>query len=410
MARMLGMAVVFSAIVACGCHGGDPTVLHTWASPDPPYVVQQGSSNAFDGYVAAASEAEQDAPVSLELTSFTPDKRDAAIKGTRRAMATLRRAASRRCEFQYRACRPFTPVPYRRGWRLLGHVLSWQIMNAVKVGDYSQAVSSAVLATKFGFDLTGGGPVDASLGYAIVDEARKAIAPAMSKMQSKDLAALGSGIERALAAKPPLSQMIENERKDMLLGVQTVQDACVSGQLDQLGDMLGSDSRDALVYLSETRSKGAEAQRNYFEGFAREADQEVSALLRVCNQPANARPKDLTPHDKKERRPWKRFTSHFFGAGEELLGVDDATLARTRLLALTAKLMVYAKTAGAVPRTLDSLPTGLTRDPYTGQPFAYDPQGVDFTLYSVGADYEDNGGETDDTFTTPDLKLERPGA
>jgi hypothetical protein len=46
-------------------------------------------------------------------------------------------------------------------------------------------------------------------------------------------------------------------------------------------------------------------------------------------------------------------------------------------------------------------------DPYSGRGFVYRVDGADYRLYSVGADIKDDGGETDETYTAPDLMLEK---
>ena len=85
----------------------------------------------------------------------------------------------------------------------------------------------------------------------------------------------------------------------------------------------------------------------------------------------------------------------------------DASLARTRLLILQSEILSTVKSRRSAPKNLGAFPTALTTDPYSGRPFVYRASGPDFALYSVGADFRDNGGETDESFTAPDVTLER---
>ncbi|MBI3721527.1 MAG: hypothetical protein HY248_03155, partial [Fimbriimonas ginsengisoli] len=142
------------------------------------------------------------------------------------------------------------------------------------------------------------------------------------------------------------------------------------------------------------------------EGLAHEAETEASWLGTACLQPAIKREGGSPPVGG--RQPWRKFAKQLFGTGRPLLAVNDATLARSRLLILTCRALAQVKRTGAAPRDLSEIPTRLRQDPYTGRPFAYRADGPDFVLYSVGADFKDDGGETDESFTAPDLALERP--
>ena len=44
--------------------------------------------------------------------------------------------------------------------------------------------------------------------------------------------------------------------------------------------------------------------------------------------------------------------------------------------------------------------------PLPGTPGMFGPE---FAIYSVGADFKDDGGETNEAFSTPDLRLEGAG-
>ena len=148
--------------------------------------------------------------------------------------------------------------------------LVWQVQNAVSLDDYAKAVKAVVVATKFGFDLCGGSAGDASLGLSIADDARRAIAPALSRMQTTQLAALAEGLQNALHGKPALSVTIENEGRNMMAAVQYVQDAYRTGDYGELDKNLGSDIHNATDYLKEMKRNDGAERVAYFRGFAAE--------------------------------------------------------------------------------------------------------------------------------------------
>jgi len=108
------------------------------------------------------------------------------------------------------------------------------------------------------------------------------------------------------------------------------------------------------------------------------------------------------------QRPWKRFAMAFFGIGKPILAMNDATCARTQLLILECVLMSRAKSDGRTPDDLRGFTRSLTIDPYSGQPFVYRTDGKSYRLYSVGSDLVDDNGDTDESFSKPDLTLEKP--
>ena len=81
-------------------------------------------------------------------------------------------------------------------------------------------------------------------------------------------------------------------------------------------------------------------------------------------------------------------------------------MARTRLLILYAEVFRFNKNGKPFPRSLAAFSPELTIDPYSGAPLIYSADTAQFSIYSVGSNGQDDGGDTDATFTKPDLKLE----
>jgi hypothetical protein len=396
------------AVVLClsGCHHGPTPEFPDWVGRYMQQEPARDGTNAYTGYAHAAEEAEANGRKYLDMVSFYPAQRASAMKLTEGALATLKAAASEKCSFDFQPGNPFKAPSHQRGWRLLGRDLVWKIQEAIQVNDFGTAVENANLATKFGFDISGGGATDASLGLAIANEARQAIAPAMDRMDAAQLGSLAEGTTRALDSKPDLSETIEHEHENMLESVQVIQDAYRNESLDVLRQNLGPDARSSVEFLDELHRKDYSKRPQYFADFAAEADSEANWMKSVSDKPAIDRVSTPEPKFSSER-PWKKFSKELFSSLKPLLTMNDATLARTRLLILESLILQQVKTSGSAPKDLSQFAESLKTDPYTGKPFIYGSDGADYHVYSVGEDFRDDGGETDETFTQPDLKLEK---
>lgn len=401
----LSLALVLACFVA-GCGPSSAPMMPNWAVAQQPYSPEEPSTNAFDYYATAAREAEQDAGNALlNRVSFDEKNRDALMEKIEKPLQDVRSATSKKCQFHYVAPAVFAPAPYQKGWRAIGRGMQWKIEKACALGAYDEAISYAVAATKFGFDLTGGGATDASLGFEIADDARKAIAPHLGKLGAGQLEVLADGLQNALQTKPSLETTIENEHTRMLQGVQYVQDCYAKDDFASLMTNMKESVRDAVQYLHEVKGQDAKKRPAYFEGFAKEAEEQTRYLKSIAQLPARSRTAEPGPA-LAAVRPWRAFAKHFFGSAEPLLQISDNTLARTRLAILSCQIMKQVKLSGAAPKTLGAFQAALTVDPYTGRPFAYRSGGSIFTIYSVGTDGIDNGGESDESYSLPDLKLE----
>lgn len=290
---------------------------------------------------------------------------------------------------------------------MIGRAFVWRLDDESRGANFDGAARDAVTATRFGFTLTGGDAMDASLGFATVDDARRSISPYLRNMGAAQLNTLADGLQRALNARPPLKQTFEHEKENMLRSVQLVQDSFLKGEFFDLKKSLGQDIRDSVTYLQDLREKSSTKQAAYFEGFASEANENARWLEAVADLPLEERQRDPGPQLAKDR-PWKTFAKHFFSAGEPLLAMRDATLARTRLTILECRVLAKVKSGQAAPKDLSAFDKDLTTDPYTGRQLVYKASGTDFTIYSVGEDLKDDGGQTDQSYSSPDLTIERP--
>lgn len=396
---LAGVAVA----VLSGCRSGSSDVYPTWATEPRGYTPKEVSSNAYDAYAVAADEAEIKGAAFLDRVSFYPGQKHDAALAIDDSVNRVIEGTKKPCQFEFVAHKPFEPVKYQRGWRLIGHAIQWKVEDGCQSADYDKAIEAAVEGTKFGFDLSGGGATDASLGLSIADEIRKTIAPYLVKMSAVQLDKLGKGIKEDLDAKPPIVNAVKNDQENVLQAIQFLQDALKGGTLKTVQENLGPDVNEAIRYLEDLQGN-AKKRSAYFEGLAKAADFEFAQVSQDCDLPANERHK---PNPKQDA-PWRKLAKHLCGASRPLLDINDATVARTRMLVLFAEIERLGLRNKAFPQNLDAFTKSLTVDPYSGSQFLYHVDQAEFSLYSVGANGRDDGGDTDATFTRPDLRLECP--
>jgi hypothetical protein len=404
--RMLRFLLALTVVaVVTGCGRTPESNFPDWTARAAPVDAPVSPEGAFAVYIAAAESAEIDGQKYLDRVSFFPGQKVAAAEAVSKAFQSVLQASSKPALYSYEPRGPFDDVQYHRGWRLLGRVFVWKIEEAVRAEDYDTAVRLATAGSRFGFDLTGGGALDAALGLSLVNEIRQSIVPSLDRMTPAQQSALADGMASALARQADAETIARHEQQNMMLAIQAVQDHFQKEELRKLSDLLGSSVRPAVDWLVDLRKEDREEQVDYFEGFAEEAMETSRSFVQRASLPAKARDKTTLPKLRKER-PWRRFAMHFFGTLDPLLEMRDTTTARTRLLALQARLL--AGSASGFPDSLAAMPEELTVDPFSGQPFMYRHDGVRFVVYSIGANHRDDGGESNDTFDAPDLRLELP--
>lgn len=384
------------------CRPAPEPPLTSIADIPEPYVANAESGKAFDELALAAASVEEVAPEDIGRIYFTPGQKAAARRAMRTGFARTWDAMRRPVEFEFVPSAPFEPRPFRSGWRLLGREFAWRIEDAVKAGEFDAAVETAIRGTRFGFSLAGGSVSDASLGFQIVSDVRRALAPSLGNLSAAQLRRLADGIAGCLAGRPPVQQTLDNEIEQMMVTAQALQDAYLSGELDRFRERWGRLAEPGLRILKEIR----ESRRGEAAFFAELQVKITESTEAVRDQLAQAaRDRELPEWREKDLKA-KAFHLMISDTAWPLLALNDAAEARTRLLALEAMILLSVKESGRAPATLDDLPAALNLDPYSGLPFVYRADGPDFELYSVGPNGLDDGGETDESFSEPDLRLE----
>jgi len=394
--RLAGCLVLLLAMSACGPKSTDN--MPTFAEPDTAYVPTTGTGNAFDVYAQVAIAVEQnpaDPQKQGQLTEFAQKK---LLVTFAPEMKEIAEATKLTCDFKFRTRDPFVPAPFVGGWRALGRLYVWKVEQAVKANDLATAVETVCVATKFGFDLMGGGGVEADLGATIVDGARLAILPAWPRLTPPQLWTLSQRIKRATFGHDAPAELLKRERQNVQVVLQYVLEHSAEGKLTELYRNAGAD-HEVIDHLKKIQGNAGK-RIEFFRGLAAEEAavfQFVSDLDKHRTQP--------NPKFDKDRM-WRRLSRLLFSGYRPLRDRVETTLARTRLLVISCVLERQLRTAKPLPKNLDGVSTPTRIDPFSGDKFGFSEDGTSYIIYSYGKDGEDNGGASDFTHTAPDLLLE----
>lgn len=374
---------------------------------EPARTDDSGSmGNAFTEYQSIGLSAAKLDQSMLFRGNYTPQMKKTIVAALSKDIAELKLSQRRPCKFRFEPIGPFGSRPEHAGWQILGKCLQWRIELAVKNDDPVSATSDLIVGTQFGWDLTGGGASDAAVGIAIINQCRIAFAPSMNKLSAVALLNLARNIERILTNAPSIDECLANERQNMLVAVDSVvnmrKEALLNEKLwDDFGVKLGPLGNDIAKALKLIKPVGAS---QWFKDWAQEATTETELVTAAAKLPTQERQE--WPKLTMANRPWGMLSRVFFRSGRAVLAMHDEALARTRLLAILAESLAAVKAKQAAPMGIQAIPQPIRTDPYTGKPFIYQAAGTDFKLYSVGANLRDDGGQTDESYTAPDLKVE----
>jgi hypothetical protein len=394
MARRL---VVALALVAVGCDKGGESVPYIDVQV-PRKAARAGGANAFGAYANLAERARDRAKLGLDARD-TPGNRRKALAELGPLLPELSAATQLKCTFLFEPVGPFDERPHQTGWLQLGRALVWRIEQAVEQGDWDDAAQWTVVATCFGTDLGGGSVSDATLGYGVMDGARRAIAPYVTTMPPSALRSLSDGMRRALNRLPDPGVTIDNESSLMLTAVRSLQSAHKSGKTDEFATQLFGASRDAVKAFGKLDG----AERN---AFVQSLIDEQESCVRQLRERAQAPGANRGLIESELTGGARLLADQYFSAGMPWLTVRDMTVTRTRLLYLTAYLCRSLDENGTSPSSLNRVPSELKVDPYTGLSMGYLSLGQDFVVYSYGIDGKDDRGDTDADRMKPDLLLE----
>ncbi|ARU41783.1 hypothetical protein CCB80_11790 [Armatimonadetes bacterium Uphvl-Ar1] len=393
----LGLGLISVTLPACQPQKEIP--WQTFAETPEPFQPRPNSGNAWDEYFLAANLARR----ATEKFSNQADLRDVEessyLSRVQNSISIATRASSLPCNAEFVPHDPFKPRLEHEGLTAIGRGIGIQIKKAASSNSASQAVTPIITAHRIADHLTHGDVQDAMLGYWIASNARQQAAPLLDKLDAGSLTRIGNSILASLDEAAPPSETINNEYKNMLMGVQFVQDAHKTQDYGLLTTAFYKQAAPAIDYLRGLRPQD---RPQFFTDFAAEAKLFSDQAQSVADQPANER-KSITLSGE---RPWKRFSQHLFEPVLTFLEARDRHIARSRLFALTCLATAAGKTTGKAPLDFTNLPPEASTDPYTGKPFPYQRAEREFKIYSVGPDGRDDGGESRGNGLEPDITIE----
>jgi hypothetical protein len=94
----------------------------------------------------------------------------------------------------------------------------------------------------------------------------------------------------------------------------------------------------------------------------------------------------------------RMFASIMLPSASRALQIHNRLITRQRGTRTVLELFAHRDCSGAFPESLDALDGDFKIDPFSGQPFIYRPTADGFTLYSVGINRKDDGGQHDPRF------------
>ena len=393
----VALSVALYTLLVVGCSERTVSAPYEPITLEPPPQNSDGAGNAYMEYIEQSDLALKTTGLAFDAKD-TRANREVLLSDLGPLMERLAKSTGQPCTFAHEPSLPFEGGAHHEGWILLGRALAWQIEESVAKADWDEAVRWTVVATTFGTDLGGGDFSDASLGYGIIDDARRAIAKHLPLIPQEALTTLATGLDLAVARWPSPAQTVSNESQNMLLAVKALQDAHENGELSAFADSLYGRSRSAVTGLADLD----EIKRSeFFRALIQERERVADQLL-VSAEVHGAKRSDVVfTLDGRARV----LADQFFTTGDPWLSMRDRTQARTHLFATTARIYSHIAEHGESPKDLSGFVAAASIDPYTGRSLNYEHQGRGFLLYSCGENGVHDQGETNADRTSPDMYL-----
>ncbi|MFM9874322.1 MAG: hypothetical protein ACKVQS_12760 [Fimbriimonadaceae bacterium] len=394
-------AVLLISLTIAACHSGSDTPWETFVQPVEAYKPRANSGNAWDEYLLAANLATHATEKYADRADLRQVEESDYLARINDSLIRAIQASSLPCHEEFTPHDPFLPRPEAVGFTAIGRGLGLRIKLAAKSNSAGNAATPIIAAHRMANQLSQGDAEDALLGYWIASNARIQAAGMIERIDAGSLRTIGNSILASLEDAPKASQTIEHEYKNMLFGVQFVQDTYRDKNYKLLHTAFYDQANPAIEYLEGMRSSD---RPKYFRNFAAEAKIYCNYATSVADQPVLERKKlDL---ELSGERPWRRFSLHLFSPVISFIEARDRHITRSRLFALTCLALAQGKSTGKAPSEFTGLPANATIDPYSGKPFPYLRAEREFKIYSVGEDGRDDGGETKGRGLAPDITIE----
>jgi hypothetical protein len=293
------------------------------------------------------------------------------------------------------------PSTYLSGLKLIGQSILWDIEDAINAHNFDAAIVACGSATRLGYALMSGGAFEASLGTSLINQARQKMIPVLGSLSALQLGKLGSAVQKSMANRPSMEIAIGNERDNLLLGLQQVQDMFESKKLDRLQERLGVSSKDTVDQLRNLE-KDPEKGKALFDMLGNDIKDRSGWFLRLVKNPGTTE----LPPKRDESKSKQMFFRYFASNIDVMVPMMQITYCRTQLFILECYLKQKLKQQQPLPTSLKAFSRSATIDPFTGEEFYYHAGPKSYLIYSAGEDAIDNGGNTDTSSRRPDLWLE----
>lgn len=397
---MVGLATLG---IGSGCQFGAKATMPTFPAPETLRQPVAGTQDAFDRYGLAAQEIQQSLPNLITATKFYETQRVTAMTKGAKAISMVRGATQLKCTWDYSAQGSIgSPelVGRRAAWRLIGRIFTWRITDAITNGKLDEAQALSIDGMKFAFDLMGGDAIDLDLGSTMADEIRVASMPLLNRLTVSQLWKYVGGLKAVLTRSPSLKPTIENEGKNQSVSLGLLASQVEKDDWKTIEKTFLPDGDTIAQYLKS--NKGGDKNAAFFAGLEAERQERIKQALENADKGASKR--KLKEFDDK--RVWRKVAAHYLGTWTPMFNKYDRTVARTRLLIIATMLERTRLLDQNAPASITKFSESVRTDPFSGSDFGFLPDGRFTRVYSVGADGQDNGGETDQSGLAPDLVLE----
>ena len=404
----IGVLFLGAFLCLAGCQSKEEVKFTSWA-PEPAAVPLSGS---FARLVQIGDAVEQEAkskafykgkptpPITTRTSFFGKEKRQAnAIIGVNKA--ALISLASLKIEMQFQPLGLGDPPTYLRGIRLIGESMLWDLEDALASQNLDLAIQRCGQLTRLGSQLLGGGAYEAALGISLVDRARATLAPALGQLGAGQLGVLAKQVGSAITSRPNLTVCLENEAANMLLALQQAQDLAQKRDFKKLEEQLGKSAHDEVALLKSV-SRDLSKVASVFDWIGEDIRDRSKWHFEQMRQPNS----ELNPPVLKSRKSWRVMYRYFASNLDSLAPYVKKCAARTQLFMLECYLRQKVKLKSPLPTSLAVFSPQSARDPFTGKPFFYQSGEGEFKVYSAGSDGIDDGGESNESFDSPDLVIE----
>jgi len=288
--------------------------------------------------------------------------------------------------------------PELTGLRDLAWLMAWQAEFSAFSSDVESAFDQLLRLRRMGWQLANGTWIEQLVGLAVSSRSYKSAFGIVAnvKIASADLARFQQDLSRALADCP---QRLSYSAGELLYNQESIDDVFTD---DGKGNGKIVHSR-LKAQMGETISYPKAFAVALWHPDKRDTEERLQRIAAHVNATMKVTPWQLDEQgtDFQEeivKCAGRNYYLRRLGSVRFLYEIQHQQTAYADALAATLGILRYRADRGEYPANLRQLVgagylIALPRDPYSDGPLVYRKTEDDFTLYSVGTDFEDNDGE-----------------